>query len=115
MSPLVWTPSDALALRCPVELVGTLRHDLDSPGPESDLAKQRLAAFALAQLARLAQGEGRAAVDAARLLLERCAPAIGGAPQDWPDWMTRERLGYRQEAGDSPAGKRRGDDSTSNH
>jgi hypothetical protein len=103
MNPLIWTTDDALALRCPVEAVGTLRETQEViegravPAP----AGARIASFALAHLCRIAQGWDHAAVAACRELLARCPPEPSGAPDPaqapMPDWLTARRLLYQEE------------------
>jgi hypothetical protein len=110
--PLVWMPDDALARRCSVEQVGTLRVvDLDNSEVTSDLRPdqamaQRLAGFALMHLARLASGEGRAAVQAACEILSRAygpAQAPLGVPAQapaMPEWVDmHKRLAYVENGG----------------
>jgi len=104
MHPTTWTLDDALALRCPVEAVGTLRPASQVVGPAlepTQTTRERMVAFALAHLCRIAQGDDRAAVDACRELLTRCAPPPGEAtgangPASWPDWLTSRRLAYQE-------------------
>ena len=106
MHPTTWTLDDALALRCRVEDVGCLRpalQVLDAAQAPLPGTKERMAAFALANLCRIAQGDDRAAVDACRELLSRCAPppeqATGANdPASWPDWLTSRRLAYQEGA-----------------
>ena len=108
LSPLYWTPEDALALRCSVEQVGCLRalplrekKVTSDPDLRADVdAARRIAPWALLHLARLATGEGRAAVEACRLILDRAygppAPAAMGvqAPA-LPDFIDKaQRLTY---------------------
>jgi len=105
---LLWLPEDALARRCRVEDVGTLRAALPGidapPGTRVDQAgAQQLAPLALLHLARLAAGDGRAAVEACRELLARAyGPPAASAPPDgggeWPEWMGPARLGYMRRA-----------------
>jgi len=71
---IIWLPDDALAGRCSVDEVGTLREGNESLlSPDGSLSPaalaRRLAPIALMHLARLAQGEGRPAVEACRELL----------------------------------------------
>jgi len=105
---LVWLPEDALALRCSVEEVGTLRPDVDvlerlGPGREDQQLARRYAPLAVAHLARLAAGEGRSAVAACLALLERAygppaaaegenAHASAGNSPAMPSWLTEQRL-----------------------
>ena len=105
-SPIIWTIEDALARRCSVDMVGCVRPEIELsavtplPGERPDVAAaKRLAPYALMQLARLASGDGRAAVEACKELLHRAygAPAAAQLPvegQTWPEWMTAQRLAY---------------------
>ena len=102
MNPLVWTLEDALALRCPVELVGA--HRTPNGRPEGLLdplatpsGREGMRAFALAHLCRLAQGDGRPAVEACRELLARCGAPANEAPEsaDLLDLLEGQRLAYR--------------------
>ena len=94
MNPLFWTLDDALALRCPVELVGAHRTPNGRPdGLLDPLAtpsgREGMRSFALAHLCRLAQGDGRPAVEACRELLQRCGnePAALQATQEGDDLL----------------------------
>ena len=104
----IWTPADALAFRCSLEEVGSLR----APDPvpvlagraDADLART-YAPRALRALARIMEGsDGRAGVEAAREILSRAygpaltsanAPTSAGAvPLD--PWIDPEaRLAYK--------------------
>ena len=119
LHPLVWLPEDALAFRCTVEEVGTLRKGareghVEPPGDanadESTLRgdqalARRLAPLALLHLSRLAAGEGRAAVEACRELLDRAygPPVVsGGNGSDLPStpldpWLASSRLTYQKD------------------
>jgi hypothetical protein len=81
-----WTPADALAFRCPPDKVGQLRPAPDAvalAGERPDQTAARLYADrAMRNLARLSEGEGKVALEAARTILERAyGPALGPAPQ----------------------------------
>ena len=102
-----WQPQDALEFRCPPEAVGTLRPGDAVPVPQgaSDLQRMALAYAprAMRALARLAEGEGRAAVLAAQAILAYAypAPAPGAAPSPAPGalapppWLEEgKRLSY---------------------
>jgi len=108
-----WTPADALAFRCSVEQVGTLKPAPELPSGESgihDLARA-YAPRALRALARIAEeADTRAAVEAARTLLQLAYPSAFQPPSapppksgtpDVPDlpapsWYDPERLAYRR-------------------
>jgi hypothetical protein len=105
-----WTPADALAFRCSVEQVGTLKPAEVLPSGESgisDLARA-YAPRALRALARVAEeGSGRPAVEAARLLLALAYPAPlpspAASPAASPDlpapaWLDPSRLAYQADA-----------------
>ena len=110
-SPIIWTIEDALARRCSVDMVGCVRPEVELsavtplPGERADVAAaKRLAPYALMQLARLASGDGRAAVEACKELLHRAygPPAAAQLPdgaEPWPEWMTARRLAYAESAG----------------
>lgn len=106
-----WTPADALAFRCPPEAVGQLRPQTTvAPvvsGERPDVTEARLyAARAMRALARLAEGEGRTALEAARTILDRAyGPALAPLPpaaqqpsdpapqpEEWPQWLEAQRL-----------------------
>lgn len=106
-----WTPADALAFRCSVEQVGTLKPrevaQPGNPGLRDDVAEARLyAPRALRALARvMEEGTGRAAVEAAREVLARAYGAplqpLPPAPppalpqsEEWPEWLTAQRLAH---------------------
>jgi|KBSMisStandDraft_5_1062788.scaffolds.fasta_scaffold00198_36 hypothetical protein len=102
---LVWLPEDALALRCSVEEVGTLRPDVDvlerlQTGREDQQLARRYAPLAVAHLARLAAGEGRSAVSACLAILDRAygpsaafePPPERPASPAMPPWLTEQRL-----------------------
>jgi len=82
-----WTPADALALRCPVAAVGTLRPAAprgESPAgirEDVDLARAH-APRALRALVRIMEaGESRASLEAAKeLLLRAYGPALDQTP-----------------------------------
>ncbi len=105
-----WTPADALAFRCSVEQVGTLKPAQVSGEPGqalSDLARA-YAPRALRALARIAESsDSRAGVDAARLLLELAYPPAPQAaplpepqePEPAPDYLTGQRLSYQNPPG----------------
>ena len=105
-----WQPADALAFRCTPEEVGHLK-----PGPgaavpvpqgASDLQRMALAYAprAMRALARIAEGEGRAAVLAAQAILAYAypapAPGMPSPPKDVgalapPPWLEEDkRLSY---------------------
>lgn len=103
----IWHPEDALAGRCTVDDVGYARplaplEILEAEGIPADLREdarlaRRYAARAIQALARLAEGDSRAAVDAAREILARAygppitattATPAEGAP-GLPEWLTR--------------------------
>ena len=103
-----WTPADALAFRCSVEQVGTLKPAPVSGAPGQDLSDlaRAYAPRALRALARIAESsDSRAGVDAARLLLELAyppAPAAPSAPAPLdeppaPDYLTGQRLAYQNQ------------------
>jgi hypothetical protein len=114
LHPLVWLPADALAFRCTVDEVGTLRKHPSVAPPEGagdaqsqsqgvrlDVeAARRLAPHALLHLARLATGEGRSAVDACKELLLRAYGPAQASPSDettstpLDPWLARSRLSY---------------------
>jgi hypothetical protein len=110
MNPLVWTLDDALARRCLVEHVGTLREPQDvlDALPVPERARERMVAFALAQLCRIAQGDNRAAVQACEFLLARCAAplpeGVKAQADDLLDHMENGRLAYRTADSDSLPG-----------
>lgn len=102
-----WTPADALAFRCTVAEVGTLKPpiaQLGNTGLRDDVAEaRRYAPRALRALARIMEeSNGRAAVEAARELLSRAygpvarpeppAPALPQLEEGWPDWLKAQRL-----------------------
>lgn len=118
-----WTSDDAIAGRCSVAAVGFPRpvEVLDVlpllPGTREDAAlAQRYAPRAMAALARLMEGEGRAAVEAAREVLARAygppvAPVSNLPPANpgalpAPEWLEpNRRLNYQDlnnSAGDNP-------------
>jgi hypothetical protein len=80
----IWTPADALAFRCTLEEVGSLRASDAAPvlagRADADLARG-YAPRALRALARIMEAsDGRAAVDAAREILSRAyGPALASA------------------------------------
>lgn len=105
-----WTPADALAFRCSVEQVGTLRPIAHPVNPDSsvraDQAEARLhAPRAMRALVRIMEsGETRAALEAAKEVLARAygapleppppappAPTLP-QPEEWPDWLKAQRL-----------------------
>jgi hypothetical protein len=102
-----WTPQDALAFRCTVAQVGTLKplqdaQGIGADGLRTDVALARsYAPRALRALVRVMETEGGyAAVQAAReILLRAYGPpqtglsAPGALPV--PDWIGNERLAYR--------------------
>lgn len=88
MPSRVWQPADALAFRCPVEAVGTLRPasevlDAIPPAlPEPGEMRTR----AMLALLRLAEsGDGFAAVRAAELLLSQLGqqPTVNRVREPW--------------------------------
>ena len=94
-----WTPQDALSFRCSPEEVGTLRPAAPLPviaGERPDITSARLYADrAMRALARLAEGEGKVALEAARTILDRAyGPALPQVP---------ERPALPQDAGDPRA------------
>lgn len=106
-----WTPADALAFRCTVAQVGTLKPAAELPGQESgiqDLARA-YAPRALRALARIAEdSDTRAGVDAAALLLAYAYPGALTPPKpepsmpepstpepSMPEWLTPDRLMYQ--------------------
>lgn len=105
-----WTPADALAFRCPPEMVGQLRPREPPPvvlGERPDQTAARLYADrAMRALARLAEGDGRTALEAARTILDRAygpalapppaagAPALPEPEEPWPDWLKAQRLAH---------------------
>lgn len=106
-----WTPADALAFRCTVAQVGTLKPAAELPGQESgiqDLARA-YAPRALRALARIAEdSDTRAGVDAAALLLAYAYPGALTPPKpelstpetlppesSMPEWLTPDRLTYQ--------------------
>lgn len=106
----VFTLDDALAKRCELSQVGHLREAnesevLDALDP-SDIRTLalRYAPRAVANLARLAEGEGRSALEAARLLLSYAygppalpAPPAAPTPDElpFPAWAQRPAPGAR--------------------
>jgi len=102
---LIWLPEDALALRCSVEEVGTLRPGAEvlerlQTGREDQQLARRYAPLAMAHLARLAAADGRSAVSACIAILDRAYgpsmayqrdPERSSAPA-MPDWLTEQRL-----------------------
>jgi hypothetical protein len=104
---LIWLPDDALAGRCSVEEVGTLREGNESltlaDGSLSPAAlARRLAPIALMHLARLAQGEGRPAVEACRELLTWAyvsPSAIQGSASPQTELPSRDYLNGQRFAG----------------
>lgn len=112
-----WTPADALAFRCSVEEVGTLRPREPLPviaGERPDVTEARLYAVrAMRALARLAEGEGRTALEAAKAILDRAyGPALLPAPpppeaplpqpeEPWPPYITQQRHAYKMHADDA--------------
>ena len=117
-----WTPDDALAFRCSVAEVGTLKsadaaaeHAAD--GLRADVREARLyAPRAMRALVRIMEGERAApALQAACEILRRAygdpeqpAPLpkpAAPAPHPYephPDWLDRQRLAYRAGEYDSP-------------
>lgn len=109
-----WTPADALALRCSVAQVGTLK-PAESRAPSDlreDVAEARLhAPRAFRALVRIMEGDSpRAALEAAREILTRAygpallpAPAPANTTQAIPElpaqvsdeWLTEQRLSYQ--------------------
>ena len=125
-----WTPADALAFRCSVSEVGTLKAadvsretQLGNDGLRDDVREARLyAPRALRALARIMEEDSpRAAVEAAKEILRRAygdpvqpAPAPLPSPAKpatlapelaHPDWLDRQRLAYRAGEYDSPDGQ----------
>jgi hypothetical protein len=113
-----WTPADALALRCSVAQVGTLkpaegsRNSETLPDLRDDVREARLhAPRAFRALVRIMEGDSpRAALEAAREILTRAygpallpAPAPATTTQAIPDvpaqvsdeWLTEQRLSYQ--------------------
>jgi hypothetical protein len=114
-----WTPADALAFRCSVQAVGTLKPaatdaPLGNPELREDVAEaRRYAPRAFRALVRIMEaGDTRAALEAARELLSRAygpalapvptppaaQPASDPAPPE-PEWLTPERLAYQHQPG----------------
>lgn len=110
-----WTPEDALAFRCTIAQVGTLKPAVsdsspDSPRADVDLARA-YAPRAMRALARIMEnGDNRAAVEAAReILLRAYGPALPQVPApapvapvdtppptpDHPPWLTAQRHAYK--------------------
>lgn len=102
-----WTPEDALSFRCAVADVGTLK---PSEVCESDLRTLALAYAprAMRNLARISEGDGKPALEAARLILAYAYPApppalpsVADAPPDSgalppPPWLDQSsRLNYQ--------------------
>lgn len=120
-----FTPEDALAFRCSVAQVGTLKPaDVSretQPGNDvrPDVTEARLhVPRAFRALVRIMEGDNqRAALEAAREILTRAygppmQPALPAAPartmpdaQPHPDWLDRQRLAYRAGEYDSPSGE----------
>jgi hypothetical protein len=103
MPSRVWTTSDALAFRCPVESVGDLKPapliaaEVLDPAPLALPSPQELRARALRALLRLAEeGTGFAAVSAAKELLSHLPPEPQQAPQAEP-WLTGTRYAPARE------------------
>lgn len=114
-----WMPADALAFRCSVEQVGTLKpSDAQPVNPDSnlrpDVAEARLhAPRAMRALVRIMEsGETRAALEAAREILSRAygaalqplpppppPPDPGAPPPPEPEWLSPERLKYQHQPG----------------
>lgn len=104
-----WTPEDALALRCEVAAVGTLRPagaPVSVAGEREDVTLARAhAPRAIRALVRIMESDApRAALEAAKELLMRAygpayvapapaapAPALP-QPEEWPEWLTQQRL-----------------------
>lgn len=121
-----WTPADALAFRCSVEQVGTLRPLSTEPVAQvstlrPDVAEARLyAQRAMRALARIMEsGESRASLEAAReILLRAYGPALQPEPPPSappptdqpdprvlpaPDWLDmNSRLGYGAQLDNAP-------------
>jgi hypothetical protein len=87
-----WTLEDALAQRCPVEHVGCLR----PPDGLWEPAPLDLRSHALANLARLAMGEGRPAVEACVALLANVSRETSADNTQFPPWVTARRLAYQE-------------------
>ena len=123
-----WTPADALAFRCGVAEVGTLKAanvsretQPGNDGLRDDVREARLyAPRALRALARIMEEDSpRAAVEAAKEILRRAygdpvqpAPAPLPSPAQpatladtHPDWLAAQRLAYRAGEYDSPDGQ----------
>jgi len=124
-----FTPDDALAFRCSVSQVGTLKPaDVSretQPGNDArpdmrDDVREALlyAPRAFRALVRIMEaGESRAALEAAKEILSRAygppmQPALPAAPartmpdaQPHPDWLDRQRLAYRAGEYDRPSGE----------
>lgn len=115
-----WTPADALAFRCSVGQVGTLKPaapstpcDAGSADLREDVAEaRRYAPRALRALVRIMEaGESRAALEAARELLTRAyGPPLAQAPErpplpgpqeaePSPEWLDGQRLAYQNRPG----------------
>jgi hypothetical protein len=116
-----WTPADALAFRCSVSEVGTLKAaDVSretqagnaaraADGLRDDVREARLyAGRAFRALVRVMEGDApRPALEAAKEILRRAygepvqpapaaLPAAQAAPElAHPDWLDRQRLAYR--------------------
>jgi hypothetical protein len=103
-SLVIWQPSDALEGRCSVADVGTLR---PLSASSARALARGLVPCALHSLARIAQGEGIAAVQACREILDRAELSIPDEPlvQSFPPWIPSDspRLGsvYRRHEPDS--------------
>jgi len=118
-----WDLADSLAFRCRPEDVGTLRPAEATQVPEGATERQRLALAlaprAMRALGRLMDGEGRTALEAARLVLAYAypeppepppSPAPASVPPDTgalppPPWLDPERLSYQA---DDCLGRHRG-------
>ncbi len=109
-----WTPADALAFRCGVADVGTLkpadvsRETQPGNAARADVAEALLyAPRAFRALVRIMEsGESRAALEAAREILQRAyGPALAPLPSPaqpaalpeaaHPEWLAAQRLAYR--------------------
>jgi hypothetical protein len=109
-----WTPADALAFRCSVAEVGTLKpadvsRETQPGNLREDVAEARLyAGRAFRALVRVMEGDSpRAALEAAKEILLRAygpalapapLPAPGAAPEGvppHPEWLEAQRLAYR--------------------
>jgi hypothetical protein len=114
-----WAPADALAFRCSVAEVGTLKPanvsretQPGNDGLRADVAEALLhAPRAFRALVRIMEGDSpRAALEAAKEILRRAygdpvqpvpaplspaQPAQGAPELAHPDWLDRQRLAYR--------------------